>query len=167
MTARSLETMIRLATAHSKLRHSRKIERADVEVAQQLMLRIIDQSRTIEAGDGTPDGQEHLADELEDDFEGAAPAPAAVAGGAGPATRASGKAVGSRCVALRRAGAVVASGGLSGASCMRLLCACGVYACALMQLLMQGGMLCAMSFTRIDGFWRGKAIASQNDAASL
>lgn len=48
MTARTLETMIRLATAHSKLRFSRKIEKDDVEVARSLMLRIIDQSRTVE-----------------------------------------------------------------------------------------------------------------------
>jgi DNA replicative helicase MCM subunit Mcm2 (Cdc46/Mcm family) len=42
--------MIRAATAHSKLRHSRSIERQDVEVARQLMLRIIDQSTSVGAG---------------------------------------------------------------------------------------------------------------------
>lgn len=53
MTARSLETMIRAATAHSKLRHSRSIEKQDVEVARQLMLRVVDQSASVEgeAGD--------------------------------------------------------------------------------------------------------------------
>ena len=50
MTARTLETMIRLPTAHSKLRYSRKIETQDVEVARELMLRIVDQSRTVEGG---------------------------------------------------------------------------------------------------------------------
>lgn len=83
--------MIRLATAHSKLRHSRKIERADVDVAQQLMLRIIDQSRTIEGAAEEAGGQEG-AEELEDDFD-AQPGAAQD----GPATRASGKAAGSRC----------------------------------------------------------------------
>jgi DNA replicative helicase MCM subunit Mcm2 (Cdc46/Mcm family) len=53
--------MIRLATAHSKIRFSRKIEKEDVEVARQLMLRIIDQSRTVE-GIAVPDE--------DDDYDG-------------------------------------------------------------------------------------------------
>jgi MCM AAA-lid domain len=87
VTARTLETMIRLATAHSKLRFSKKIERQDVEVAQQLMLRIIDQSRTVE---GQPDGEDDGA-MLEDDDD---MAPMAVV----PAPAAPAKAQGSRCV---------------------------------------------------------------------
>ena len=76
--------MIRLATAHSKLRFSRKIEAADVEVARQLMLRIIDQSRTVEGEAGT-----ELQDEDEDamDVDVAAP-------------QAPRKPAGSRCAAL-------------------------------------------------------------------
>ena len=92
MTARTLETMIRLATAHSKLRFSRKIEKQDVEVAQQLMLRIIDQSRTVEGEPDGADGDEGAA--LEDD-DGGAPMEVDA-----PAARAPAKATGSRCALL-------------------------------------------------------------------
>lgn len=48
VTARLLETAIRVATAHSKLRFSRKIEKDDVAVARNLLLRVVDQSETID-----------------------------------------------------------------------------------------------------------------------
>ena len=63
--------MIRLATAHSKLRYSRKIETQDVEVARELMLRIVDQSRTVEGG---------AAADSDDDDDGAAAATGRVLG---------------------------------------------------------------------------------------
>jgi hypothetical protein len=67
VTARTLETVIRLATAHSKLRFSRKIEKDDVEVARSLMLRIIDQSRTVEGDvDELPDEGDNDAAMIED-----------------------------------------------------------------------------------------------------
>jgi MCM AAA-lid domain len=59
VTARLLETIIRLATAHSKVRFSRKIEKEDVDAARQLVLRIIDQSLSVEA---EPDGDEDGSD---------------------------------------------------------------------------------------------------------
>lgn len=62
MTARLLETTIRVATAHSKLRFSRKIEKEDVKVARDLLHRVVDQSKTI---DGVADETVQIDEEIE------------------------------------------------------------------------------------------------------
>lgn len=62
VTARLLETTIRIATAHSKLRFSRKIEKEDVKVARDLLLRVVDQSKTV---DGASAEVVHTDEEIE------------------------------------------------------------------------------------------------------